>query len=104
MPKLYGAPAYARPPIVPVKPVERPFDPDDLPLEAERPPEHWELGAEQAPEPWELAGPVKALPHDGAHGRTAGPDGEDGTSSSPARSFRLPKLAGRFRRDGGARP
>jgi len=36
MPKLYGAPAYARPPIVPVSPVERPFDPDDLPLEAER--------------------------------------------------------------------
>jgi hypothetical protein len=36
MPKLYGAPAYARPPIAPVNPIERPFDPDDLPLEAER--------------------------------------------------------------------
>jgi hypothetical protein len=36
MPKLYGAPAYARPPLLPVSPVERPFDPDDLPLESER--------------------------------------------------------------------
>ena len=36
MPKLYGAPAYARPPAAPVNPVDRPVDPDDLPLEAER--------------------------------------------------------------------
>ncbi len=35
LPKLFGAPAYARPPVAPVNPVERPFDPDDLPLEAE---------------------------------------------------------------------
>jgi hypothetical protein len=34
LPKLYGAPAYARPPITPVEPVDRPFDPDELPLEA----------------------------------------------------------------------
>jgi hypothetical protein len=33
LPKLYGAPAYARPPSVgDVSP--RPFDPDDLPIEA----------------------------------------------------------------------
>ena len=36
MPRLYGAPAYARPPLQPVSPVERPLDPDDLPLESER--------------------------------------------------------------------
>ncbi len=36
MPKLYGAPAYARPPLLPVSQVERPFDPDALPLESER--------------------------------------------------------------------
>ena len=36
MPKLYGAPAYARPPVLPTAPAERPFDPDDLPLESER--------------------------------------------------------------------
>jgi hypothetical protein len=32
LPKLYGAPAYARPP-APVVQSERPFDPDLLPLE-----------------------------------------------------------------------
>jgi hypothetical protein len=34
MPKLYGAPAYGRPPI-PVETVARPFDPDELPIEAQ---------------------------------------------------------------------
>jgi hypothetical protein len=32
LPKLYGAPAYARPPVSPVAPTPRPFDPDQLPL------------------------------------------------------------------------
>jgi hypothetical protein len=35
LPQLYGAPAYARPPKV-VAEAERPFDPDELPLEAEQ--------------------------------------------------------------------
>jgi hypothetical protein len=34
MPKLYGAPAYARPP-TPAETVPRPFDPDELPIEAD---------------------------------------------------------------------
>ena len=33
LPKLYGAPAYARPTVV-VETAPRPFDPDDLPIEA----------------------------------------------------------------------
>jgi hypothetical protein len=33
LPKLYGAPAYARP-AAPVATAARPFDPDDLPIEA----------------------------------------------------------------------
>jgi hypothetical protein len=33
LPKLYGAPAYARPPM-PVEEHGRPFDPDDLPIAA----------------------------------------------------------------------
>jgi hypothetical protein len=36
LPKLYGAPAYARRVVPAVVPVERPFDPDDLPLECVR--------------------------------------------------------------------
>ncbi len=35
LPSLYGAPAYARPPRPPVV-VERPFDPDDLPISIEQ--------------------------------------------------------------------
>jgi hypothetical protein len=42
LPKLYGAPPYARPaPIVAASP--RPFDPDDLPIEAIQTPEEREL-------------------------------------------------------------
>ena len=33
LPKLYGAPAYGRPP-APVEAASRPFDPDELPIEA----------------------------------------------------------------------
>jgi hypothetical protein len=33
LPKLYGAPAYARPPAMAAT-ADRPFDPDDLPIEA----------------------------------------------------------------------
>lgn len=44
LPKLYGAPAYARPaPIAEQAP--RPFDPDDLPIEAVQTPEERELAA-----------------------------------------------------------
>ncbi len=33
LPRLYGAPAYARP-VAPVATAPRPFDPDDLPIDA----------------------------------------------------------------------
>jgi hypothetical protein len=46
MPKLYGAPAYARPKVETINVTGRPFDPDDLPIEAHRASE-----AEQAGEP-----------------------------------------------------
>ncbi|HEX5591073.1 MAG TPA: hypothetical protein VFX65_12355 [Candidatus Limnocylindrales bacterium] len=35
LPKLYGAPAYARPPVTPVAQTPRPVTPDDLPIAAE---------------------------------------------------------------------
>jgi hypothetical protein len=44
LPKLYGAPAYARPAIV-VEIAERPFDPDDLPIEAVQTEEEREIAA-----------------------------------------------------------
>ncbi len=53
MPKLYGAPAYARPPMTAANPTERPFDPDELPIEAERSPEEKELLRQVAAHPYE---------------------------------------------------
>ena len=44
LPKLYGAPAYARP-ARPRETIERPVDPDDLPLEVARTPEEAELAS-----------------------------------------------------------
>jgi hypothetical protein len=43
LPKLYGAPAYARP--APVAVPSRPFDPDDLPIEAVMTDEEREIAA-----------------------------------------------------------
>ena len=78
MPKLYGAPAYARPPVVPVKCVERPFDPDDLPLECEREDDDGEQGPTLSSRPYGgLASP----------GSSVAPPG--GSSGLRGRPFRL---------------
>ena len=44
LPQLYGAPAYARP-VIAVEEAPRPFDPDDLPIEAIMTPEERDLAA-----------------------------------------------------------
>jgi len=46
MPKLVGGPRYSRPPVSATSPIERPPDPDALPLVAERTPEDEALAAE----------------------------------------------------------
>ena len=43
MPKLYGAPAYGRPPRHAGPDGDRPFDPDELPIEADRTDEEQEF-------------------------------------------------------------
>ncbi|HEX5466602.1 MAG TPA: hypothetical protein VFW92_07985 [Candidatus Limnocylindrales bacterium] len=52
MPRLMGAPAYSRPPRPVVAATPRPFDPDDLPIEAWRSGEEREI-AEAAALAWE---------------------------------------------------
>lgn len=47
LPKLYGAPAYARPRVA-VEETPRPFDPDELPIAAARTPEEQQF-AESLP-------------------------------------------------------
>lgn len=93
LPKLYGAPAYARPKPQ-VEGTDRPFDPDDLPLEAERTEEEARLVRELAARPY------------------AGPDARPVPGSTPAahspleapmlrpRPFRLRTITERLRPPG----
>ena len=81
-PRLYGAPAYARPPLQ-VTPTELPIDPDDLPI-----------AAYQTPEEREIAEQLLAAPFGVAGRRSA-------SESSPqlrARPFQLASLAGKILR------
>jgi hypothetical protein len=90
LPKLYGAPAYARPTVVPVMRLERPFDPDALPLEAQQTEEERQLAQELAAEAWLNASVVEPEP------ATRGGTG----LKLRARPFRLPAIT---RRIGGGR-
>jgi hypothetical protein len=55
LPQLYGAPAYARPaPVAAVTP--RPFDPDDLPIEAVQTDEEREIAASLPAHAWAPGG------------------------------------------------
>jgi len=89
LPKLYGAPAYARPPAMPVQRAEPPFDPDALPLESLRTDEDRELARALATGSHENGS--SAAHHDGSRG---------GNGFLRARPFRLRAIAGRFRGDG----
>ena len=84
LPKLYGAPAYARPPR-PSAETPKPFDPDDLPIEAVRSDEERELLATL---------PAEAYAPGGSARRDK--SGSDGPTLSP-RPLSLRALAGRLR-------
>jgi hypothetical protein len=83
LPKLYGQPAYARPPR-PVEDQERPFDPDELPLDVEMTEEE-RMEAEALPGQRYTTGGAEPLLN-----------GHDG-SLSP-RPLRLKKIAARLLR------
>jgi hypothetical protein len=94
LPKLYGQPAYARPTVIPTAPVERPDDPDDLPLEAVQTAEERELAEQLAARPYEggeLGDAVGA-----ATGR------HDGQPMLRGRPFRIGSITTRFRGKGGS--
>ncbi len=97
-PKLFGAPAYARPPSA-AESTERPFDPDDLPLIAELTPE--ERAQYGASDLVARAGIREGYDHGtyavpGAGGATVG--GLGGTQPAlHARPFALRALADRLR-------
>ena len=77
LPQLYGAPAYARPPLL-VPETERPFDPDELPIEAERTEEEREFTAALPEYAWTTPGGVRI-----------GRDGKPTTDEGQARPRKL---------------
>ncbi len=83
LPKLYGAPAYARPaPVVADTP--KPFDPDDLPIEAFQTDEEREIAASLPARAW-------------APGGTTVPDGSNGNGHGlHARPLSLRRIAGKL--------
>jgi hypothetical protein len=87
LPKLFGAPAYARPaPVVDVTP--RPFDPDDLPIEAVQTDEEREIAASLPAHAYAPGGAHLKL--DQRHGR------HDPEPSLNPRPLSLRALAGRI--------
>ena len=87
MPKLYGASAYGRPP-VPVEKASRPFDPDELPIEAYRTDEEREFSATL---------PARAYAPGGLDLGSAAGAAETTTSTGVrARAFSLRGIAGRI--------
>ena len=82
LPKLYGAPAYARPPVAVVA-APRPFDPDELPLEVNQTEEEHDTVAHIAARTYEVRGAERAS--DGA-----------GSSRLRGRPFSLRAIAGRL--------
>jgi hypothetical protein len=82
LPKLYGAPAYSRPPR-PVEVTERPLDPDDLPIEAFQTDEEREIADTLGGRPY--------APGGGAYVES------NGKADHPqARPFSLRAIAGRL--------
>ncbi len=87
LPKLYGAPAYARPPVVPVQQADRPLDPDALPLEAVQTDEEREIARRISAHGYEHAAAASELVTAG-NGKSAHLRG---------RQFRLRAITGLFR-------
>jgi hypothetical protein len=89
LPKLYGAPAYARPPSYAAT-ADRPFDPDDLPIEANQTEEDRAFAATLPARAWAPGGSRI----DGSSERQ-----RDGGPRLQGRQLSLRSIAGRLLRD-----
>jgi hypothetical protein len=87
LPKLYGAPAYARP-AAPVATTTRPFDPDDLPIEAAQTEEEREFSQSLPARAWAPGGGPTVTVNGSGQATTA-------TGIQP-RSFSLKGIAGKL--------
>jgi hypothetical protein len=89
LPKLYGAPAYGRPTSV-VASGPRPFDPDDLPIEAEMTDEERELAESLPARAWAPGGSLVTV-----GGSSNGHRPPQGVDLTP-RPFSLRAIAGKL--------
>ncbi len=93
LPKLYGAPAYARPaPVVDIGP--RPFDPDDLPIEAFQTDDERELASNLPARAWDPGGTV-IEPQDAPGGKRRKGKSDHEAKLRP-RPLKLKSIAGRL--------
>jgi hypothetical protein len=90
LPKLYGAPAYARP-VAPVATVPRPFDPDDLPIDAYQTEDEREFASTLPARAWAPGGAMVDR-HDGGHAH----DGHHQPLSLRPRALSLKSIAGKL--------
>lgn len=90
LPKLYGAPAYARPPAV-VADGPRPFDPDDMPIEAYQSDEDRAFAARLPARAWAPGGTIVDAPTE--RWTAAGSSDRHGLRARP---LRLRSIAGRL--------
>ena len=88
LPRLYGAPAYARPPRSTAT-LDRPFDPDDLPIEAFQSEEDRAFAASLPARAWAPGGG----PMDGAD---RAHDGGEAPRFPQGKPLSLRKIAGRL--------
>jgi hypothetical protein len=86
LPKLYGAPAYARPPR-PTPVLDRPFDPDELPLEVHQTPDEREFASTL---------PARAYAPGGTDLRRSGRRESRAGGGLHPRAFSLRSIAGRL--------
>jgi hypothetical protein len=87
LPKLYGAPAYARP-AAPVATLPRPFDPDDLPIDAFKTDDERQFAATLPARAWAPGGTTID--------RNDGPDGQGRPAGLRPRALNLKTIAGKL--------
>ena len=87
LPRLFGAPAYARP-AAPVATMPRPFDPDDLPLVVHQTEDEREFSSSISARAYAADGSLRS----GTHGS----DSTTGAGRLQPRSLSLRAIAGRL--------